>query len=156
MLYDQYMQSDSWRSKRAERLVIDGHKCRMCAADDQLEVHHRPDSYRLIPNESVQDHLTTLCSECHEAITNIIRSRRYAAREIETTVIKPRELNYASDAANGLEVIGPFDMPQRIARESDVEARQANEDHHEQTSKNRCGLYSISPNRVYGVALHER
>ncbi|MCA9980243.1 MAG: HNH endonuclease, partial [Anaerolineales bacterium] len=80
MNYEEYMRSDAWRQKREKRLEIDGHCCRMCDHDGslyRLEVHHRPSSYKRIPNESVEDDLTTLCVRCHDLATNAIRGDRY-------------------------------------------------------------------------------
>ena len=77
MRYDEYMQSSIWRKKRKDRLVLDQHSCRLCDSGDELEVHHRPTSYKRIPNESVEDDLITLCRTCHELITDRIRRRRF-------------------------------------------------------------------------------
>lgn len=157
MTYEEYMKSESWRTKRQERLVIDDNRCRMCGADDRgLEVHHRPDSYRLIPNESVLDHLTTLCPECHEAITNIIRNRRYAARVVVAPMIEPRIVTNVPAVENDMDefiaTCGPqwaTSKPAQLHRERDEKADiEARED--------RRRLYSISPTRVHGVALHGR
>lgn len=81
MNYETYMNSNAWRQKRKARLEIDNHQCRLCGETERLEVHHRPDSYALLPNETVEEHLTTLCVWCHDLITNRIRERRYASRE---------------------------------------------------------------------------
>lgn len=93
MTYEEYMSSGEWAAKRQQRLAMDGHRCRMCdetGENYRLEVHHRPGSYKSIPNESVQDDLTTLCARCHEEITNIIRGDRYEARTLAATVIESK------------------------------------------------------------------
>lgn len=82
MLYEQYMRSPAWAEKRQQRLQIDKHECRLCGCKERLEVHHKPDSYRKLPNESVEDDLTTLCVECHDLITNRIREARYQNKHI--------------------------------------------------------------------------
>lgn len=85
MQLEKYYQSSSWQSKRQERLRIDKHQCRLCGGDGteyRLEVHHKPQSYIRIPNESVEDDLTTLCERCHDIVTNIIREDRYEKRTL--------------------------------------------------------------------------
>lgn len=52
----------------------DGYECRTCTSKSDLEVHHR--TYERFGNEELGD-LVTLCHECHEAITNVFRNRRY-------------------------------------------------------------------------------
>jgi len=82
MLYEQYISSNSWATKRQQRREIDKNECRLCGSKEQLEVHHKPDSYKKIPNESVEDDLTTICVFCHDLITNRIREMRYTNRSI--------------------------------------------------------------------------
>jgi hypothetical protein len=77
--YAAFITSDAWRNGEARQaeLVTSGHRCRGCnlGADEiELQVHHR--SYANFRNEVASD-LTTLCVECHTAITNVIRRRRY-------------------------------------------------------------------------------
>lgn len=84
MLYNEYMQSADWRSKRRQRLEMDGHKCRLCDHDGskwRLEVHHRPSCYAKIPNESPVDDLVTLCARCHHFVTTSIRKDRAVAKK---------------------------------------------------------------------------
>lgn len=86
--YYEYMVSPAWREKRAQRLEIDGRRCRTCGAtadDYPLQVHHR--TYARLGHEELDD-LITLCSQCHEAITNVMRARRYADRHIEVEFIE--------------------------------------------------------------------
>jgi 5-methylcytosine-specific restriction endonuclease McrA len=85
--YRQYLASPSWQKKRKERLKIDGYQCKTCGEDGtnyQLEIHHKPSAYNDIPNEDIINDLVTLCSICHEAITNSIRQRRYDNRDIKS------------------------------------------------------------------------
>jgi hypothetical protein len=86
MQYEAYLASDSWKKKRAARLRLDGFRCRLCDCAEDLEVHHRPSSYRRIPNESVSDDLIALCITCHQFVTNRIRGQRYAATRIPLLV----------------------------------------------------------------------
>jgi hypothetical protein len=121
--YEEYISSLKWARKRQARLALDGYRCRMCDEDGtrfQLEVHHRPSSYRRIPNESVQDDLVTVCARCHELITAAIRGDRYGQRtlphvEVITENVNVRmEIDYGV-ARNSLQVsiIGPSDSTQR-------------------------------------------
>lgn len=69
----------SWRSKRQQRLEIDGHKCRTCGHDGsiwQLTVHHV--SYEHWGDEPMAD-LITLCAACHWAIEE---SKRLPGRNV--------------------------------------------------------------------------
>jgi len=77
--YYEYMASPAWRAVRAQRLALDGHKCRTCGHDGSvwpLTVHHV--SYARLGAEDVQEDLLTLCSSCHSAITEAARRRRKA------------------------------------------------------------------------------
>lgn len=81
--YEQYMASPEWAAKRQQRLEVDGHKCRTCGCthdERPLQVHHV--TYERLGHEDLGD-LITLCNSCHEAITNVMRQRRYANRRIE-------------------------------------------------------------------------
>src|SRR4051794_18763683 len=83
--YEQYLASAEWRKKRDARLIMDNHSCRFCDEDGshfRLEVHHRPSSYRKIPNESVHDDLVTVCSRCHQLLTSAIRSDRFGKQKL--------------------------------------------------------------------------
>lgn len=80
MLYAEYMASSEWRRKRTARLTIDHHRCRLCGATGNLQVHHNPLSYRLIPSESIEDDLTTVCQRCHVFVTNICRADKRAGK----------------------------------------------------------------------------
>ncbi|PVE26448.1 hypothetical protein DC522_01405 [Microvirga sp. KLBC 81] len=73
--YEAYIASPEWRQKRQEALVRDGHRCRVCNASEQLEVHHR--SYGPSLGLETLDDLTTLCADCHKEVTTFLRRRRY-------------------------------------------------------------------------------
>ncbi|MEH2474079.1 hypothetical protein V1281_004737 [Nitrobacteraceae bacterium AZCC 2161] len=78
--YDAYINSAAWRSNRQLELDASGNRCRGCnrgAGEIELQVHHR--TYENFGNEAPGD-LTTLCIECHPAITDVVRRRRYAGR----------------------------------------------------------------------------
>lgn len=82
--YQEYMLSDAWRDKREERLRIDGHKCRTCGCSASfypLHVHHV--TYERLGHEDVANDLITLCADCHHAITDVMRRRRYTSRDLD-------------------------------------------------------------------------
>lgn len=77
--YHQYIASSRWRSNpaRLEELRRAGHRCRLCnmgPPDVVLTVHHR--TYERLGQELADD-LTTLCMECHRAVTERERRRRH-------------------------------------------------------------------------------
>lgn len=81
--YEEYMRSPAWAAKRQQRLELDGHKCRTCGCtfeERPLQVHHV--TYERLGHEELSD-LITLCRSCHEAITGVMRRRRYDGRRIE-------------------------------------------------------------------------
>jgi 5-methylcytosine-specific restriction endonuclease McrA len=63
MPYRDYLRTPEWRAVRERALMRDGHRCRLCNAPDNLNVHHR--TYARRGDESLED-LTTLCRGCHE------------------------------------------------------------------------------------------
>lgn len=78
--YREYIRSHRWLASAARlgELAASGFRCRTCNAgrsDTVLHVHHR--TYVRLGAER-QDDLTTLCVECHVAVTDVIRRRRYA------------------------------------------------------------------------------
>jgi hypothetical protein len=75
--YTLYIKSGQWRAVRQQVLERDK-CCQTCSTKDRLEVHHRPEAYHTLGNESLSD-LITLCHGCHEAITKKIRSDRRRA-----------------------------------------------------------------------------
>lgn len=78
--YQDYISSNAWKNNpaRLTELEASGYRCRTCnvsAEGARLEVHHR--TYRNLGNERPED-LTTLCSDCHEGVTSMLRARKYA------------------------------------------------------------------------------
>lgn len=81
--YQAHLASPNWRLKRQARLEIDRHRCQTCLHDGsqwRLEVHHR--TYDRLGDEDVLRDLITLCSSCHEAVTSVIRQRRYEGQPV--------------------------------------------------------------------------
>ena len=67
--YYAYLRSPQWRAVRAKRLQLDGFRCHICGARENLEVHHM--SYeRLAARNEISD-LITLCHDCHMMIHKI-------------------------------------------------------------------------------------
>ncbi|MGI4797150.1 MAG: HNH endonuclease [Janthinobacterium lividum] len=82
MTYEAYIASPAWKALRLLALARDGHRCRLCDAGDDLEVHHR----RYPPGGRWKldclEALTTLCAPCHERTTCELRGRRYASQAL--------------------------------------------------------------------------
>lgn len=60
--YQEYLKSDEWKQTAQQIKERDNHKCRICRATSDLEVHHL--TYARIYNEKPYD-LVTLCNKCH-------------------------------------------------------------------------------------------
>jgi len=101
MDYQSYIRSNEWREKRKLALRRDGYECQTCTSTERLEVHHK--HYANFGNENLND-LITLCHDCHEAITNTIRERRYSKNDkpiLEVQRITPViEVNYGVQNAD--------------------------------------------------------
>lgn len=79
--YVEYIHSKAWRASAARRaeLAASGCRCRLCNrpnSEVELHVHHR--TYERLGAEEVGD-LTTLCCECHDIVTDMLRRRRYVS-----------------------------------------------------------------------------
>jgi hypothetical protein len=57
--------SPGWDQKRKEALERNGHKCAVCAATSQLEVHHI-DRFARVKKHDLEN-LITLCETCHQS-----------------------------------------------------------------------------------------
>lgn len=80
--YERYIGSPEWAVKRDEILARDGNRYQTCwrtSREVELEVHHK--TYESLGDENPA-HLITLCRECHEAVTGVIRRARYAKRQV--------------------------------------------------------------------------
>ena len=78
--YESFISSAAWQHSpaRLQELAASGYRCRVCNAsrhEARLEVHHR--TYARLGRERPGD-LTTLCEDCHWAVTNHLRRRRYS------------------------------------------------------------------------------
>lgn len=97
--YDEYLQSDTWKQKRKERLEYDDNKCTCCNSDENLQVHHITYE-RGLGNEEKED-LITLCKECHMKLHELHDMKKPEldkAREIYKqkclSVIMPLHIKY--------------------------------------------------------------
>lgn len=117
--YQDYINSPQWKEKRLLRLQLDGYECRLCGhdgSDYHLEVHHKPLSYKKIPNESVNDDLTTVCVECHkEIVTNFIRRERFKGQNINI-LYRPNVVERELQNVKYSEVQAQFSMPANHAQ----------------------------------------
>ena len=150
---EDYYQSAQWRSKRQQRLALDGHTCQGCGITQQqlnelgwpaLQVHHRnagPPDYRYpsFGDEPLSD-LLTLCSECHDGITNSVRRQRYKldprkqvqpvsvpAPSLMTHSFKPRQHVQPSTDRDSLAGREPVVVPQRSNSRSAKYLRKSDE-----------------------------
>ena len=74
--YDKYIESEEWKEKREDRIILDGYKCRMCGSAKNLVVHHI--TYENAPNEDMFD-LVTLCKTCHNELHKYDTMRKKAS-----------------------------------------------------------------------------
>lgn len=63
--YDDYINSDKWQRRRANRMAIDNNECKLCFSKAKLHVHHI--TYDNFGNEPMSE-LITVCKSCHEKI----------------------------------------------------------------------------------------
>lgn len=134
-----YYASAAWRRKREQRLDHDNHQCQGCGITREqlerlgwpsLQVHHKnagpPDyAYPSFGNEQLSD-LLTLCSECHDGITNSVRRQRFKLdpkKQVEPVLVQASSLHVpllsskpnvsTSDCSNSLQRREPVVVPQR-------------------------------------------
>ncbi|MEI8183832.1 MAG: HNH endonuclease signature motif containing protein [Desulfomonile sp.] len=76
--YNNYIKSPDWQNKpqRLQAIQRDCGRCVLCDSTEDLEVHHR--TYENLGSEKLED-LYTLCRQCHEIVTDMLRRKRYEA-----------------------------------------------------------------------------
>ena len=95
LAYERYISSRAWLASPARlgELAAAGHRCRLCdrgPPEVRLHVHHR--TYARFGRELQRD-LTTVCEDCHVAVTGELRARSHAAKPLPP----PRDVvTYAS------------------------------------------------------------
>jgi hypothetical protein len=156
-----YYLSEEWRRRRQQRLEIDGHQCQGCGITaaqllelgwPSLQVHHRnagpPDySYPSFGHEPMSD-LLTLCSECHDGITNSVRRQRFkldprkqvapvhvGAPSLSTVLLTQKQRVQPSDDQNPLARREPIVVPQRANSRSAKYLREGDEGSQQQAQK---------------------
>ena len=90
--YESYIRSDAWRfaPARLAELLASGGRCRICNAGSTaatLTVHHR--CYDRLGCELADD-LTTVCGECHDGVTDMLRRRSNASRALPEPLDLPK------------------------------------------------------------------
>lgn len=156
-----YYASAAWRRKRQQRLDHDGHQCQGCGITREqleqlgwpsLQVHHKnagpPNfSYPSFGNEQLSD-LLTLCSECHDGITNSVRRQRFKLdpkKQVEPVLIASSSLSIprfkskthgpTPDSSDSLSRREPAAVPQRSDSRSAKYFFQGNESNQRQAQK---------------------
>ncbi|NER83190.1 MAG: hypothetical protein F6K42_27280 [Leptolyngbya sp. SIO1D8] len=147
--YDAYLNSEAWQHKRQQVLERDDWQCRCCDAISQgrysiedLQVHHR--HYDNFGHEPLED-LTTLCPECHDAITAVHRRRRYRAQTLpdvcpEPTLSRSIEVTKYDTEVSDLSAHGacPDHPAQRTHRQSVRSVGQGSQSYLKQAFQDRC------------------
>jgi hypothetical protein len=157
---EDYYRSAAWQRKRQQRLDHDQHTCQGCGITaaqlaelgwPSLQVHHKnagPPDYRYpsFGNEQLTD-LLTLCSICHDGITNSVRQQRFkldprkqvasvsvAAPSLSVPLSNTQRVQpkYDPDHNFGRE---PIAVPQRANSRSAKYLRQGNESGEQQAEE---------------------
>jgi len=79
--YTDYLNSDEWKKKRAERLKLDNYECQCCGATDDLQIHHI--TYDRLGNENIDYDLITLCKKCHWQLHTTIEVYNKRVKDIK-------------------------------------------------------------------------
>jgi len=78
--YTEYLKSTEWKAKRKIVLERDNHTCQSCLIEKAQEVHHTIGKFR--KNEPLFT-LVSVCSKCHQIITEIERGNHKTADKIK-------------------------------------------------------------------------
>ncbi len=102
--YEQYLQSPQWKRIRTDRMDMDGGSCQVCGSKENLAVHHI--TYARKEHEELDD-LITLCSECHELITQYVNmihhicdTKVYEIRDLIRDAVAETTLGYSKSHPN--------------------------------------------------------
>lgn len=91
--YDDYLQSNHWKSLRKKALSRDGHRCAACYSSENLHVHHL--RYRHLYDVTKGD-LVTLCANCH----NKAHSSDHPIKLLERKFVYPKDKHKESKDYN--------------------------------------------------------
>lgn len=78
-----FRSSQQWKNKRAEILLRDHEKCKICGCCNNLQVHH---VYSLDSNPELKlenSNLITLCDRCHHDVHNQVYGTIYLIKLIQ-------------------------------------------------------------------------
>lgn len=134
--YEEYLASDVWKSKRLERLKIDGHQCTVCGSKSELCVHHI--TYNNLYEEKMED-LITLCKKCHReehknkklrstvpfmemSYSNYIKTKNIIAKNEDVFVKFQKEIRSVGvmNIAEMMKYIGPLIIKLKSMRKINV------------------------------------
>lgn len=142
-----------WAVRQA-RMQFANNKCETCKREDGLECHHASDeAYVKDENGTLEmTDLVILCGECHHAVTNVIRRRRY-----------DRRLTFTEVSNGGSEFHCTFNREQPVgaAQQSmcgpaaSIEEKDGS-DHGPQGEEDGSRLGRVGAARVLGRTLHGR
>jgi hypothetical protein len=71
MTYHEKLRNPKWQEKRLKILERDGFKCVLCCIKSDLELHIHHEKYSGEPWEVEDQHLKTLCCNCHHFVSKI-------------------------------------------------------------------------------------
>lgn len=136
----------SYIKARESRLKFARGKCEACKSKSRLQCHHASsEAYELDRrNKLTMYHVLILCEQCHDAITNVVRLRRYDGQDLlrkEETNGKftlPNPFKGSQSSSDARQYLGE---PTRTRKETTV--RIDKED-----TEDRCGLLGNPENRV--------
>jgi hypothetical protein len=137
---EDYYRSAAWQRKRQQRLEHDQHTCQGCGITaaqleelswSSLQVHHKnagPPDYRYpsFGNEQITD-LLTLCSICHDGITNSVRQQRFKLdprKQVQHSDLAAPSLSVPSQSSKRVQP--QYDPDYNFGRESIAVPQRAN------------------------------
>ena len=77
--YAAYLQSNTWKAKRLQRLKKDKNRCQGCGATEKLHVHHK--TYERFGGKERMTDLVVVCESCHTTIHQMHQALKGAALE---------------------------------------------------------------------------
>jgi len=137
---EDYYRSASWQCKRQQRLEHDQQTCQGCGITaaqlaelgwSALQVHHKnagPPDYRYpsFGNEQLTD-LLTLCSICHDGITNSVRQQRFKLdprKQVQHTTVAAPSLSVSLQSSKRVQP--QYDPNHNFGREPIAVPQRAN------------------------------